>query len=171
MPRPFGTPDDCVDVAALARTGSSVERAYSGVELARLIEAGGAAESTVSGTFKCAVFEQRTTLHGELHGRVVLTCQRCLGPVSVSLEEQFELVVVRDEAEAALEVGGYEPIIADPTRVDVRWLIEEQALLALPLVPMHEPGECGQSVAPSEEDEAPAGQRPFGNLRELLGKR
>ena len=170
MPRPFGTPDNCVDVVALARTGSSVERSYSVAELARLSEAGSSTDSTVTGTFTGGVFEQRTTLHGELSGTVVLTCQRCLRPVTVPVQERFDVVLVHDAAEAASEVAGYEPVIADPTHVDLRWLVEEQALLALPLVPMHEPGECEQRAAAASEP-APAGQKPFGNLRELLGKR
>ena len=171
MPRPFGTPDNCVDVVALARTGSSVERSYSVAELARLSEAGSSTDSTVTGTFTGGVFEQRTTLHGELSGTVVLTCQRCLRPVTVPVQERFDVVLVHDEAEAASEVAGYEPVIADPTHVDLRWLVEEQALLALPLVPMHEPGECEQSAVTAELSQAQSGQKPFGNLRELLGKR
>lgn len=172
MPRPFGTPDDCVDVAALARTGSTVERTYSAAELARLREAGSTADSTVTGTFTCGIFDQRITLHGGLGGAVVLTCQRCLQPVTVSLQEHFDLVVVRDEAEAAAEVAGYEPVVADPAHVDLKWLTEDQVLLALPLVPMHEPGECVQNVvAASELPQPGSGQKPFGNLRELLGKR
>jgi uncharacterized protein len=169
MPRPLGTPDNCVDVAALARTGESVERSYSTAELTRLSEAGSAADSTVSASFTCGVFDERITIHGELGGAVVLTCQRCLGPVTVPLQERFDLVVVSDEADAAAEAGSYEPVIADPTRLDLKWLAEEQALLALPLVPMHEPGECERKVA--EPSQTRPGQRPFGNLRDLLNKR
>jgi uncharacterized protein len=169
MPRPLGTPDDCVDVAALARSGGSVERSYSAAELTRLGEAGSAADSTVSASFNCAVFDERISIHGELGGAVVLPCQRCLAPVTVPLQERFDLVVVRDEAEAAAEIGGYEPVIADPTRLDLKWLVEEQVLLALPLVPMHDPGECERSVA--EPSQTRPGQRPFGNLRDLLNKR
>jgi uncharacterized protein len=171
MPRPFGTPDDCVDVVALARAEGSARRTYSAAELGRLSEAG-AADSTVTSVFTCGIFEQRATIHGELSGQVVLTCQRCLKPVTVSLQERFDLVVVRDEDEAALEVAGYEPVVADPAHVDLKWLTEEQALLALPLVPLHEPGECEQSVATAvESSQSQSGQKPFGNLRELLGKR
>lgn len=170
MPRPFGTPDDCVDVAALARARGRVERIYSAGELPRLSEAGRTADLAVNATFTCEVFDERTTIHGELSGAIVLTCQRCLEPVTVPLQERFDLVVVSDEGEAVTEVAGYEPIVADPSRVDLRWLTEEQALLALPLVPMHEPGECGQATT-SEPSQPVTGQKPFGNLRELLGKR
>jgi uncharacterized metal-binding protein YceD (DUF177 family) len=56
----------------------------------------------------------------------------------------------------------------------VRWLVEDQALLALPLVAMHEPGECEEQLSPSEpaeEKAAPAVQTPFKNLRDMMRKR
>jgi uncharacterized protein len=82
----------------------------------------------------------------------------------VPIEEQFQVILVQQES--AEEPGGYEPVIADPTRFDVRWLAEEQALLALPLVPLHAVGECDEAV-PSQDRGT---QRPFQNLRDLLEK-
>ena len=68
-------------------------------------------------------------------------------------------------------------MIADPTHFDVRWLAEEQALLALPLVPLHAVGECDEAAAPPqdidrdiEQGASPGTQRPFQNLRDLLEK-
>jgi uncharacterized metal-binding protein YceD (DUF177 family) len=70
-------------------------------------------------------------------------------------------------------VGDYEPEVVDPSRVDLQWLMEEQVLLALPLVPMHEPGQCGGEIAASLEAEVDAEtrQKPFGNLRDMLRER
>ena len=101
-----------------------------------------------------------------------------------AIEEQFQVVLVQRRAQD--EPGGYEPVVADPTRLDLRWLAEEQALLALPLVPLHEPSacehatrrQCGRAGAANgssrAEDvrEAPrhARERVFKNLRDLLEK-
>jgi uncharacterized metal-binding protein YceD (DUF177 family) len=60
-------------------------------------------------------------------------------------------------------------VIADPSRLDLRWLAEDQVLLALPLVPVHEGDECNEVPAESAEDEVR--QRPFQNLRALLRDR
>ena len=77
---------------------------------------------------------------GELAGAVVLTCQRCMNALELPLHEQFKVVLVQDEAELELEPGGYEAVLADPVRLDLQMLAEDQALLALPLVPRHDVG-------------------------------
>jgi uncharacterized metal-binding protein YceD (DUF177 family) len=88
--------------------------------------------------------------------------------VLVHLQESFKVIIVADEAALAQEYDGYDPVLLDPTRLDLQWLAEEQALLAQPLVPRHEPDECGVRAPPKED----AGtQRPFGNLRDLMRDR
>ena len=64
-------------------------------------------------------------------------------------------------------------VIAEAARFDLRWLAEEQALLAMPLVPLHAEGECDEIAAPPprrEQDASPGSQKPFQNLRDLLEK-
>jgi len=70
---------------------------------------------------------------------------------------------------------GYEAVEGDPERLSLVDLIEEQALLGLPLVPMHEDqAGCGKAAPTSAAIEvvstAEKKQRPFENLRELLDK-
>jgi uncharacterized protein len=60
-------------------------------------------------------------------------------------------------------------VVADPARLDLRWLAEDQALLALPLVPMHDGDECNEVPAQAAGDEIR--QKPFQNLRALLSDR
>ena len=67
-------------------------------------------------------------------------------------------------------------MVANPSRLDVRWLVEDQALLALPLVAMHAPDECEersevQEVASEQQEATEAGQKPFQNLRDMMRKR
>jgi DUF177 domain-containing protein len=97
-----------------------------------------------------------------------LSCQRCLEAVAVSIDEQFQVILVQQES--ADEAGGYEPVIADPARFDVRWLAEEQTLLALPLVSLHPVGECNEAAQDVEQGESRGIQKPFSNLRDLLEK-
>jgi uncharacterized protein len=89
------------------------------------------------------------------------------------LDEAFEVIVTAQERSD--EPGGYEPVLADPSRLDLRWLLEDQALLAMPLVPMHEPGQCRDAEAGLVERERSVDsggvQRPFQNLRDMMRKR
>jgi uncharacterized protein len=74
-------------------------------------------------------------------------------------------MIVPDER--AGEPGGYEPVVANAAHFDVRWFVEEQALLALPLVPMHEPPQCAL-VADGAAGGEVGRQTPFENLRDML---
>nr|WP_298725652.1 DUF177 domain-containing protein [uncultured Steroidobacter sp.] len=182
MPRPPAVPADrIVDAEVCARAGSTITRRFSAAELPRLREAGGLGDASIEAKFQFSEFEERPAVSGELHGSVVLTCQRCMQPVTVELDDTFEVLLV--EQERSDEPGGYEPVVANASRLDLAWLAEEQVLLALPLVPMHEredcaeaaPGESASTVEREDEPEAAehaAGKthQPFQNLRDLLRK-
>ena len=174
MSRPLDVPNDnFVDAVALAATGSAVERTYTDAELPRLAEAGAARGSRVGASLRFLEFDGQPAVAGKLTGRVLLTCQRCMGQVESEIDEDFQVLIVAQER--ADEPGGYEPVIANASRLDLRWLVEDQVLLALPLVPMHTVEQCGdrsKESAPSREDEAAAaGQKPFQNLRDMMRKR
>jgi uncharacterized protein len=157
-----------------------IERRFSAAELPRLREAGGGSDSWIEAKFQFSEFDGRPAVTGELHGEAVLTCQRCMQPAAIEIDDTFEVLIV--EQERSDEPGGYEPVVANASRLDLGWLAEEQALLALPLVPMHESDACGAPIeaASSEtlgdeqdgEQAAEGGSthHPFQNLRDLLRK-
>jgi uncharacterized protein len=181
MPRPPALPsDNIVDAEVCARAGSTIARHFSAADLPRLSEAGGREGSSIEANFQFAHFDSRPAVSGDLHGTVVLTCQRCMQPVPVEVDDSFQVLIV--EEERSDEPGGYEPVIAKASRLDLRWLAEEQVLLALPLVPMHENADCIEKVVASSsaEDESESAeaddaeeavtQQPFRNLRDLMRK-
>jgi uncharacterized protein len=176
MPRPPAVSNDSfVDADVCAQAGSTIERHFSVEQLPRLQEAGALDGSRIEVQLRFSLFDDRPAVDGTLRGTVRLGCQRCLQPVALPIEEQFQVILVQQES--AEEPGGYEPVTADPSHFDVRWLAEEQALLALPLVPLHAVGECDEAAAPPqdidqnvEQGTSPGTQRPFQNLRDLLEK-
>ena len=175
MPRPPAVSSDLfVDADVCARAGSTIERHFSVEQLPRLQEAGALDGSSIDLRLQFSLFDARPAVDGTLSGIVRLSCQRCMQPVTVPIEERFQVILV--EQESADEPGGYEPVIADPARFDVRWLAEEQTLLALPLVPAHAAGECDETLPDGVRQNVEQGasravtQRPFQNLRDLLEK-
>ncbi|HWK49901.1 MAG TPA: YceD family protein [Steroidobacter sp.] len=182
MPRPPAVPvDKIVDAEVCARAGSTIARRFSAAELPRLREAGGRGDASIEAKFQFSEFDKRPAVSGELHGSVVLTCQRCMQPVEVELDDTFEVLLV--DQERSDEPGGYEPVVVNASRLDLAWLAEEQALLALPLVPMHESEDCaeaatGEIASTVEREDRPEGaadaagksHQPFQNLRDLLRK-
>jgi uncharacterized protein len=109
----------------------------------------------------------------EVSAVLLLVCQRCLGPMRWALDASTRVALVGAPEESDAAPEGLETILAPERRVSLRDLAEEEVLLSLPIVPMHEdPAQCANSGAaeavPAEEAEAESRQRPFERLGELL---
>jgi uncharacterized protein len=169
MSRPPGVEIDAfVEPIVQAHAGGVIERRFSASQLPRLSDAGIVEPADVRVSIRFSAYEGRVALDGVLDGTVTMTCQRCMRPVAVGLEDEFRLLIADDEVDPVAEAGGFEPLVADPARLDVRWLAEEQALLSVPLVAMHADENCASQLVQQEQNETPVGQRPFANLRNLL---
>lgn len=90
--------------------------------------------------------EGRRRLQGSLQTNVAQLCQRCLQPMQQELHCSLDLLVLDSEKElnelphavaAAMDV-----IVDEAGELDVMALIEDELLLSLPLVPMHEDADC-----------------------------
>jgi uncharacterized protein len=178
-------PTDQVNAKELAARAAVVERRLEQAQLARVTEAGGLQGTRIDAQLQFGTFEGRTTVDVRVEGVAMVVCQRCLQPCANVVDESATVMVVRDEEEVV--PGGYEPFVGMPEQLSLTALIEEQVLLAMPLVSMHEPGDpqCRSSGAevvsltPSSADEPQAAraaaveekQTPFANLREMLEKK
>ncbi len=91
-------------------------------------------------------------LHLKAQVSLPLECQRCLTPVDIPLEVDRSFRFVADEATAqALDDESEEDLLAMSREFDLRELIEDELLMALPVVPKHE--ECPAAVPLSSSDE------------------
>jgi uncharacterized protein len=109
----------------------------------------------------------------EFEGEAKLVCQRCLAALIWPLEGDNRVVLVTNENDADGVPQEVETVHAADDRIRVADLVEEELLLALPLVPLHEdPADCTrqEEVPAPEPESAPAHetQRPFERLGELL---
>jgi uncharacterized protein len=167
MSRPPGVQlERYVDVTQCAHAEIELARDFTLEALPRLREAGARERTALRMNLRFVQVAQKGAIDGALSGELELVCQRCLRPLLMPLQESFKVVIVADEAALAQEFMDYEPVLIDPTRLDLQWLAEEQGLLALPLVARHEPGRCGTDAPLLHE--AAGTQRPFGNLRDLM---
>jgi uncharacterized protein len=94
-----------------------------------------------------------------------LTCQRCLAPVvqELEIERSFRFVESEDVAQAQ-DDECEEDLLVHQDRFDLLELIEDELLLSLPLVPLHE--RCPQPLVPQipQPDDRP---HPFAVLARL----
>lgn len=115
-----------------------------------------AAESTlewgVQGSYRRAVDgSHQPALQLRASANLPLTCQRCLGQVMVPIEVDRHVVFMPDEdTAAALDDASEDDLMALVNDLDLHQLIEDEVLLALPLVPRHE--QCPQPVTLSVAD-------------------
>lgn len=99
-------------------------------------------------------------------------CQRCLGPVVVPLEVDRWFRFVADESMAEAEDDqSEEDVLALEPKPDLLALIEDELLMAMPLVPMHEvcpqPLSLSAGAAPDEEASTEKRPSPFATLARL----
>jgi len=83
--------------------------------------------------------EDQVWLHLQADADVVLQCQRCLLPLpeAVHVDRHFRFVADEDSA-AALDDEIEDEVLVLARSLDLRDLVEDEMLLALPLVPRHE---------------------------------
>ncbi len=111
----------------------------------------------------------------EISARAELICQRCLAPFACPVECGGRVAMVADAAEAERVPEELETILAPGHRISVRDLVEEELLLALPIVPLHAGRDCparGQrSIGGRRESPGGERHRPFERLDELFKRR
>ena len=82
--------------------------------------------------------EAEVWLHLTATTTVVLQCQRCLQGLDELLQVDRHFRFVRGEAEAArLDEESDDDVLELPPRLDLHELVEDELILALPLVPRH----------------------------------
>ncbi len=166
------------DAAAFAQAAGVLEGRTPLADLTRLAEDlhgpdATAAQADVVWTLRGEMRPPRTGsqpdvwLHLTASVTVPLTCQRCLGPVPEPLEVDRWFRFVADEAAAEAEDDDCdEDLLALEPRPDMLGVLEDELLMSLPLVPMHEA--CPEPVPlidpqplPDAQDERP---NPFAQL-------
>jgi uncharacterized protein len=99
-------------------------------------------------------------------GQIQLVCQRCLSPMAHQMVSTSTLLLAKDEADADdIEVRLDDDsldVIVGSTSQDLMVLVEDEALLALPLSPRHP--KCPGDVPTSGAEKA---ESPFAVLKKL----
>jgi uncharacterized protein len=164
---------DWIDPVALIRQGRILEGTLPVTRFTRLAEQLHDSEGEVAvelhfGQFETGVQGIKGRITGELH----LTCQRCLGRLTMPVAQELRLGVVESEAMIERLPEGFEPLLVTEDRLALVDLIEDELLLALPDFPKHADKDC-QAQVPVAEDEAAGdnetetGENPFAVLTEL----
>lgn len=153
-----------IDGLAFARGGSEVAGVVSVAALPRLLELlatdGGRLDCRISGSRDD---EGNSWLAMEVSGSLVLECQRCMKALTFSVDVQSQLLLVpqgQPWPDDELTDDRFDAVAADK-EMALLPLIEDEVLLALPIVPRH--GVC-ETALPVVDEQEPS---PFAVLAKL----
>lgn len=159
------------------RTSSELTRKaeYIGViplaEMPRLQSLALPQEGEVSVSFE---FGHNLLNHALIKGHyvadILVECQRCLEPMSYPVEQDFELLI--DAKDEDIESFQTDSVYTSDGYLDVFEVIEDELILALPLILMHEDTSCNTYWKPEPVEDASVEKKdnPFAVLETLKGR-
>lgn len=110
------------------------------------------------------------SIHSELEVEVKMVCQRCLELVALPIRSECDYAVVKVGADTQSLPKGYDVLEVGEDPLDLMTLVEDELLLALPIVPVHAPEECQQPAGANEPESSRdevSRSNPFSVLAQL----
>ena len=105
-------------------------------------------------------------VEGEIQTRLTIKCQRCLRAMEIPLKINFQLLVSPPDSEVI--ESGLDTVYSQNGSVDIFEVVEDELILGLPLVTMHEDIACNEYWQTQAEDpEQATKENPFSVLAKL----
>ena len=170
---PRGFDPTCLDVEAFAVEGAELSGSWPLADFDRVGES--AMADAAPGDADRVAWRARgrrvagrggefsTWLDLDAEATISLQCQRCLAAVRVPLavDRKFSFVSGEDAA-AAIDASSEDDVLAMTRALDLRELIEDELLLAMPLVPRH--AICPEPLPVTDDDPVEERPNPFAAL-------
>ena len=169
-------PLEIIEPLALAIQGRTMEGRIDVARLARLLPLLRSSEGEAvyslrfdrdEGGVPCVV--------GEVSATLVLQCQRCMEDMAYPVKAKVRLGIVTSRQTVEQLPDRYEPLLVSESDISVASIVEDELILALPIVAMHKTEECSsgeayqQQVVTQEDNTCAKPQRenPFAVLAQL----
>jgi uncharacterized protein len=105
-------------------------------------------------------------VEGEIQTRLTIECQRCLKAMEIPLKINFQLLVSPPGSEVI--ESSLDTVFSENGSVDIFAVVEDELILGLPLVTMHEDIACNEYWQTQAEDpELATKENPFSVLAKL----
>lgn len=108
-------------------------------------------------------------------GSLDLQCQRCLDPVTWPVKIGAHLTILETDEQTALIDSPFDSVVTGVAGLDLKRVIEDEILAALPMAPVHLDGPVCRQAGPGLIDwdndsvkEAESVHRPFADLARLV---
>ena len=118
--------------------------------------------------FATSLFEL-PSIRGHIDTELQLECQRCLEPVSQIIDADFDLLI--DATDDDVQAFQQDTVYSDEGYLNVFEVIEDELILSLPLIAMHDEITCNPYWQPEVEQlQAVTKENPFAVLKSLKEK-
>jgi len=161
-----------IDPHKLALQGITLEGTVNVEDLPRLASSVTAICGPLWASVQFKLDESRAKVAtGNVKVLVETVCQRCLDPLEIELQADFAVQVIWSEDHLNRVATNYEPWLVVDKLASLSELLEDEILLALPLVNYHNVGECTGDTFMQEKEGAAGGEvvadNPFNVLLQL----
>jgi uncharacterized protein len=161
-----------IDPRKLADRAATLEGEWPLVQFPRLCEQLVSDAGSVHARFEFGRDEQGLiVIRGALEVEVQMVCQRCLEPATLPVHSEFVYAVLREGASQDSLPKSYDALEVGEEPLDLIALVEDELLLALPIVPAHDPDACqhpaGFAAAPEPSVNEVSRSNPFDVLAQL----
>jgi len=111
----------------------------------------------------------KPSIKGHYKASLNVECQRCLESMVTVIDQGFELLI--DATEDDIQSFQLDSVYSTDGYVDVFEVIEDELILALPIIMMHEDTNCNKYMQTATTDEEPSAEtnNPFAVLKTLKG--
>ena len=164
-----------VDPVRFADNGTSLTGKLLVKDMSRLCTSLSNTEGEVTANVIFGVDEQGIRfVRGSFTAALLLQCQRCMKPFDYTISGDFSLGIVQSEEEADELPKGYDPLVVKEDLLAVQDIIEDELIVSLPIVPMHNEKDCKIKLPfaiDSEETSELSRENPFKVIELLRHKR
>jgi uncharacterized protein len=153
----------------LAAQGATVAGSVPDQQMSRLGDAVVSVDAPINVAlrFDCDASGYRIA-RGEISTRVSLVCQRCVEDMDQQIIARVEWVAINDEALIENLPKQYDPWLLEEQGGDLYGMVEDEILLALPIVAFHNPYDCkGKKSYSTGNIESRKSGNPFEVLQKL----
>jgi len=103
---------------------------------------------------------------GQLQTSLELECQRCLQALEIPMKLDFRLMI--DASDELLRDSSIDTLYSEDGLIDVFEVVEDELILAIPLVALHENSDCNAHWPDSSaQPETAVKDNPFAVLQQL----
>ena len=164
---------ETIEPFRLANQGETLKGQLALGRMQRLMGMVEGVEGDINVTLAFSVDDNRMRYVDEhISTALKLVCQRCMDEMVFSIDLKMQVGFVLSDEQAKHLPEEYDPLVVEDDTVVLADLVEDEIILALPLVAMHETDECNKgssdmkNTSESEIEMEPR-ENPFAILKSL----